>query len=280
MLSQYLWISLLFAVIYMFYSSDHHRQILIKFLKENVDAAQTFFMEFNGEAIRKTEFDSSESLFTTDDLKRYNNLNDGLYLSVLGQIYDVTKGEKHYGKGAAYNAFVGRDASLAFVTGDFTEEGLIDDISSLSAQQTKDLYGWIQFYKDNYVYKGKLIGRYYDEDGNPTSEFYKYHEKLKIGEQEKSKEEEKKRMFPPCNIEWKIDVGTRVWCTKKSGGIERNWVGVPRMFYENPGSSNYRCACVNIQSKLYNENKGSLREYAGCAKGSTHCTIKQTEDTV
>ena len=33
------------------------------------------------------------------------------------------------------------------------------------------------------------------------------------------------REFPPCNMEYKVDKGTRFWCTKQSGGIERDLAG-------------------------------------------------------
>jgi len=49
--------------------------------------------------------------------------------------------------------FVGRDASLAFITGKFDQD-LTDDISSLSARQVKALDDWLQFYNTNYIYKG------------------------------------------------------------------------------------------------------------------------------
>lgn len=52
--------------------------------------------------------------------------------------------------------FIGRDASLAFITGEFDDEGLIDDISSLSARQVKALDDWLQFYNANYIYKGTI----------------------------------------------------------------------------------------------------------------------------
>lgn len=42
-------------------------------------------------------------------------------LSILGEVFDVSKGAKHYGRGGGYQGFTGRDASRAFVTGDFTE---------------------------------------------------------------------------------------------------------------------------------------------------------------
>lgn len=52
--------------------------------------------------------------------------------------------------------FIGRDASLAFITGEFDDEGLTDDISSLSTRQVKALDDWLQFYNSNYIYKGTI----------------------------------------------------------------------------------------------------------------------------
>ena len=45
---------------------------------------------------------------------------------------------------------------------------------------------------------------------------------------DKDKNDVEKQMFPPCNVEWSQAEGSRLWCTKKSGGITRDWVGVPR----------------------------------------------------
>lgn len=52
--------------------------------------------------------------------------------------------------------FIGRDASLAFITGEFDDQGLTDDISSLSPRQVKTLDDWLQFYNANYIYKGTI----------------------------------------------------------------------------------------------------------------------------
>lgn len=46
-------------------------------------------------------------IFTASELKQYTNLEDGLYLSILGQVFDVTEGAKHYGPGGNYHAFTG-----------------------------------------------------------------------------------------------------------------------------------------------------------------------------
>ena len=55
-----------------------------------------------------------------------------LLLAVLGEVFDVSKGAKHYAPGMGYSFFTGRDGSRAFVTGDFTEAGLVDDLTGLS----------------------------------------------------------------------------------------------------------------------------------------------------
>lgn len=47
-------------------------------------------------------------------------------------------------------SILGKDASLAFVTGDFTESGLTDDVSSLSPSQVMTLYDWLAFYQKEY----------------------------------------------------------------------------------------------------------------------------------
>lgn len=48
-------------------------------------------------------------VFHQEELAQFNGIhNKKLYLSLLGSIFDVTKGKKHYGKGASYNYFVGK----------------------------------------------------------------------------------------------------------------------------------------------------------------------------
>lgn len=47
-------------------------------------------------------------IFTPDELAQYNGvLKPQLYLAILGNVYDVTKGEKHYGGDGSYHYFVG-----------------------------------------------------------------------------------------------------------------------------------------------------------------------------
>ena len=53
-----------------------------------------------------------------------------------------------------------------------------------------------------------------------------------------------------------------------SGGVTRNWMGVPRQLHL-PGE-NVRCAC--IQESLLSDPK--LKEYPNCKPDSTACKIK------
>lgn len=140
---------------------------------------------------------------------------------------------------------------------------------SLEPREILSLHQWKDFYDKDYVFKGHLIGRFYDKSGEKTDYFRKVEEQIEIAIENKRLDEMKNFDFPPCNIEWSADKGTKVWCTKQSGGVDRQWVGVPRKYYQ-PGEVSYRCACIE-ESKLEN---GNLKEYDDCDPKSTTCFYK------
>ncbi|KAA0198429.1 hypothetical protein HAZT_HAZT007766 [Hyalella azteca] len=229
-----------------------------------------------------------EKVFSVEELKNYDGKpgSKGLYLAFLGQVFDVKKGEKFYGPGGGYEFFAGRDASRAFVTGNFDGEGLTDDIAGMSDQDYLGIKTWIDFYHSDYKY----VGRYYTASGEAT-QYQKDAERwIADAKKNKDKADEQYKIFPPCNTEWNQDRGTRVWCTKKSGGIERTWEGVPRRLF-SAGQAKPRCACVkdfgaplspigsNSASKkgrgdLDNPN---LQEYPGCLPNSNECQVPKED---
>jgi len=75
-------------------------------------------------------------LITPDELKRYDGSDGspGLYIALLGQVFDVSKGKDHYGPGGGYSFFAAKDGSRAFITGEFNEAGLIDDVTGLDPE--------------------------------------------------------------------------------------------------------------------------------------------------
>ncbi|XP_002731230.1 neuferricin-like [Saccoglossus kowalevskii] len=225
-------------------------------------------------------------IMTYDELKRYDGSpdGDGLYLAVYGKIYDVSKGAKHYGPGGGYEFFSGKDASRAYVTGEFNEKGLIDDLTGFTPQQAMEVKKWVEFYENTYTFVGKLNGRYYDENGNPTPEHAKVEDMIAEGIKLKEVDKAEKEKFPTCNSEWRQNEGGKVWCSTKSGGIARDWVGVPRKFFK-PGSTQSRCACIRTTGPPSDQpdakdhaNRGDLdnpniREYEDCEPTSVSCAL-------
>jgi len=225
-------------------------------------------------------------IFTIDELSKYdgNENSLGLYLALLGVVYDVSGGSQYYGPGGGYSFFAGKDASRAFVTGQFSEEGLIDDVSGLSHGDYTGLEEWQQFYEKDYKRVGLLAGTYYDTEGQVTQQWKLYQGWLEEARQHADQNDVEKQMFPPCNVEWSKAEGTRFWCTKKSGGIARDWTGVPRrLFY--PGKQP-RCACVrtvgppSVDPSDRRTNRGDLdnphlKEYLGCTSKSHECRTRE-----
>ena len=183
-------------------------------------------------------------ILTKEELGKFDGSegSPGIYIALLGQVFDVSKAPNFYGPNGGYGFFAGKDASRAYVTGQFDSDGLIDDVSGLSSSDYIGLDEWISFYHNDYKYVGKLAGRYFNHDGKPTQEYRNLQQWMTEAKEEASQKETLKQIFPPCNSEWSAEKGQRVWCTKKSGGITRHWVGVPRRLFM-PGQPE-RCACV------------------------------------
>ncbi|XP_058754064.1 membrane-associated progesterone-binding protein 4-like [Vicia villosa] len=206
----------------------------------------------------------SQRLFSTEELSLFNGTDQGLpiLLGILGSVFDVTKGKSHYGSGGGYNHFAGRDASRAFVSGNFTGDGLTDSLRNLSSTEVKSVVDWRDFYHKSYKYVGKLVGRYYDSEGNPTKYLKGVEAKAARGAQllEKQKIEEAKQ--PSCSSSWSQDDGGQVWCD----------VGYPRLILRPiemalTGKISKRCACFE-ESQL---GQSGLELYEGCDYHANRC---------
>ncbi|XP_070838885.1 neuferricin [Chaetodon trifascialis] len=216
----------------------------------------------------------SVRLLSSRELSLYDGEegSKGLYLAILGQVFDVHKGHKHYGPGGAYHFMAGKDASLAFITGDFTESGLTDDVSSLSPLQVLALYDWLAFYQRDYQAVGLVIGQFYSETGQPTEALLRAEASLAEGQQIKAQSAAEMLRFPSCNSQWSAASGGQVWCSTKSGGVERGWTGVPRKLF-SPGSSGVRCVCVEDPSTA--EEDPNLQKYDGCPPHADSCSVEE-----
>lgn len=53
-------------------------------------------------------FKSAPQMFTKEELALYKGKNGGpIYLAILGKVFDVSRGRKHYGPDGGYNGFAG-----------------------------------------------------------------------------------------------------------------------------------------------------------------------------
>ena len=227
-----------------------------------------------------------------------------LLLAIVGDVYNVSAGRKHYAKGRSYAHFVGRDATRAFSTGAADAAGLTDDVGGLSFDDLKSIADWHGFYEshEEYYKVGVVAGRYYDEHGRPIAAAFPW----AAIEAQAALQEERRRRLPECNSKWTQESGSVVWCSLRSGGIERSWTGVPRLYREDrdpafaaapslvparstsadepadeppsPGPpSTERCVCAS-QEELDAAAQAQppfLREYDGCVADAIECVGKQ-----
>ncbi|XP_060078414.1 neuferricin-like [Ylistrum balloti] len=270
------------SVLYAYGYLAPYTRMLMRYIPDNVKSTMARFIDLSDSKGIKP----SDRIFTKDELWKYRGEDGGIvYLAVLGEVFDVSKGRKHYGPGGGYEFFSGRDGSRAYVSGDFTEAGLIDDITGLSLTDIRGLGDWVKFYRKDYKYVGKVVGNFYDEAGTPTAAYHGYQKQLAAAENENALTAADYKRFPPCNSESAQGKGRRLWCSNLSGGIQRDWAGLPREYYR-PGAAKPRCACVkdvgppseksNIAS--VDKNNGDLdnpnmKIYTGCDPKSISCSF-------
>jgi len=224
--------------------------------------------EENTKASSSSPPPSADRLFTPEELKQYRGDNPKLMIAVLGEVYDVSKGKKFYGKGGGYEFFSGVDGSRAFKTGDFSEKGLVADVSGMSFEDYAGIEQWRKFYEDSkkYTYAGKVIGPFYDGGGQPTETLKRV--RHGVAEHEKFLELQKtqEQLFTKCNSNWSQAKGGYVWCA--DGQYPRK-----AMLDKPDGGVSERCACLTeLQLKQKpKESKETLKRYPGCRKKQKHC---------
>ena len=203
-----------------------------------------------------------------------------IYLAILGEIFDVSAGKQHYARGKSYAYFAGVDGTRAFQTGDASDAN--DSIDGLSDDELQGIAEWHGMYAkhDEYFRVGVVVGRYYDAAGAGVEPEPFPWTRLRAHADD---EAERKRHTPECNSRWSQADGSEVWCTVKSGGIERPWAGVPRLYNKalDPAAMGGRAAdpvkhderCVCVPPERAHERSPCLRLYEGCAPEAERCRV-------
>jgi hypothetical protein len=138
--------------------------------------------EHNGRMVTQEELALHDGIQTKD-----------MWLSIMSQVYDVTRGPEYYAVGGPYRVFVGRDGNVPFVTGAFNPDEAQKPLTDLTPHQVMSLETWAEFYEkeEKYPFIGLLEGSLYDENGDHTEMMGKVQEM--IGVARKEAEARKKR---------------------------------------------------------------------------------------
>ncbi|XP_041469845.1 neudesin-like [Lytechinus variegatus] len=98
-------------------------------------------------------------MFTDVEIAKYDGSNPDLpiYMAVKGVVFDVSQGEEFYGKGAPYNALVGKDSTRAVAKMSLDPDDLTSDVTGLSDEQFKSLEDTFRnVYKAKYPVVGHM----------------------------------------------------------------------------------------------------------------------------
>jgi len=221
--------------------------------------------------------DTRESiLLTSKELKLYNG-KDGnpLYLVCLGRIFDVSAGKTYYGGDSGYASFVGQDNSAAFATGEFSMDVANDDVSALNLGQINGVVHWCEFYEDSekYHYIGKHIGRFYNDQGEGSTELIDILEKSKESTKLDILVKEDRNKYPTCNSRWTSDKGGKLWCSNK--GVEIRFPRLKLNLRKNDdGEYDTRCACLTAQEIA---TLPDIKEYDNCQSKALTCHVPKNE---
>ena len=221
---------------------------------------------------------ASIRVFTKEQLLEFDgvrNPKNPLYLVVLGEVFDVTSGEKHYRpqpgqETGGYAVFLGKDSSRAFHDGKFDRS--VEDVRDLNPTASLDLDQWRTFYRTHKAYPqaGLAEGLYYDCNGKPTAALREVEDLFVAGRQASEVEENLKKKYKGCDSQFTAASGiSNMWCTDPQH--------VPRIMkwtHAGTGAESQRCACFTQELMQTLPPHASLVEYANCAPDASKCSLK------
>jgi len=178
-------------------------------------------------------------VWSVDELAQHDGSDPGrpLLLSILGEVFDVSHGRRHYGKDMGYSYFAGRDCSRCFAFGSDEEEsddsacaagddpacaaGTTSKVLDLPQQELSGIFGWRTFYREHetYHFVGFLADRYYDSSGKPTEE----HAQLEVAYAASNSADEMRKAlrerFKSCNTKYvNGQPNVEIWCDDEYHG--------------------------------------------------------------
>lgn len=221
---------------------------------------------------------SGVRVYTKEELKKYDGSDEALpmLLCVLGEVFDVTSGAKHYGKGSGYNVFLAQDSSKAFHTGEFNTP--VEDVRDLNMMAVQDVTGWRSFYRkhESYHFAGVLEGLYYDAAGKPTAALVEVNALESKAQGATEYEEQIQKKLPTCAMAYSGESKmTTITCDRNEQGLQRQ----PRILtWTHSGTEKEVSRCVCLSSVEIHDGPtfptARLNEYEGCEPYKPVCIKK------
>ena len=225
-----------------------------------------------------------------------------IWVSITGQVFDVSSGAKHYGPNGGYRFFAGQDATRAFHTGDFSEHGLVSSVHGLGDVAMLSLEEWAGFYrsdgdddsdeKKGYKQVGYLVGGYWYEEEAGTGVSSEYLDTRGTGTRGESQDSvtrvgytpiptQNKRLFDAAvararvaKAENKARATTFPACDSKWTSANGGEVWCPdgrsrprKEVTFSAGKEKTRCAC--FPDDAFSDTR---RLYPGCGNTATRCS--------
>ncbi|KAL4073815.1 cytochrome b5 [Scleroderma citrinum] len=96
--------------------------------------------------------------FTLEELKQYDGSDPSkpIYVSIKGDVFDVTRKSDVYGKGGSYNIFAGKDGSKGLGKSSLKPEDAVPDYGDLPDNEMKVLDDWHSFFSKRYNIVGRV----------------------------------------------------------------------------------------------------------------------------
>eukprot|EP01113_Clastostelium_recurvatum_P022932 TRINITY_DN2743_c0_g1_i2.p1 TRINITY_DN2743_c0_g1~~TRINITY_DN2743_c0_g1_i2.p1 ORF type:complete len:105 (-),score=10.69 TRINITY_DN2743_c0_g1_i2:42-356(-) len=103
----------------------------------------------------------SEVSLTLSELSKYDGSDPSLpvYVSIRGNIYDVTSGPYSKSKGAGYSVFAGKEIARPLAISSVKPEDITPSIEDLTEKQMETLQKWEETFSKKY----KIVGKTKDE---------------------------------------------------------------------------------------------------------------------
>ena len=215
------------------------------------------------------DFANSRMIFTEEMLSEFNGVNRRdklLFLSIVGEVFDVTRGRKFYGIGEHYHFFTAKDATMGFITGTYDDTkangGLqAFDVDSMSDKEVLSIERWLEFYRQSEEYRkvGVLANDVFYEwnSGEPTAKIVEFNRRAHLARVEKEKNDNDRDENIKCRSEL-TDERWMVWCEKQE---EQD--AYPRIVAKDG-----ICACF-----VDNGYSNSRELYPNCSSRATRCFV-------